>query len=75
MQLGLEVGPGGVGALGDRVVALVEDLVEDLQALVGQADLVGVGVASSHATGQRPCSQPFPHHPPVPVARIALRTW
>ena len=40
----LEVGPRGVGALGDRVGALVEDLVEDLQALVGQPDLVGVGV-------------------------------
>ena len=40
----LEVGPGGVGALGEGVGALVEDLVEDLQALVGEADLVGVRV-------------------------------
>ena len=40
----LEVGPRVVGPLGGGVVALVEDLVEDLQALVGQADLVGVGV-------------------------------
>ena len=39
-----EVGPGGVGALGEGVVTLVEDLVEDLEALVGQADLVGVRV-------------------------------
>jgi hypothetical protein len=45
---GLEVAPGGVRPLGDGVVALVEDLVEDLQALVGKADLVGVGV------GQQP---------------------
>jgi hypothetical protein len=43
-QLGLEVHPRGVGPLGERVGALVEDLVEDLQALVGQADLVGVRV-------------------------------
>ena len=40
----LHVGPRGVGALGRRVGPLVEDLVEDLQALVGQPDLVGVGV-------------------------------
>ena len=39
-----EVGPRAVGPLGHGVVALVEQLVEDLQALVGQADLVGVGV-------------------------------
>ena len=40
----LEVDPRRVGALGDGVVALVDDLVEDLETLVGQADLVGVGV-------------------------------
>ncbi len=40
----LEVDPRCVGALGEGVVALVQDLVEDLQTLVGQADLVGVGV-------------------------------
>ena len=40
----LEVGPDGVGALGQRVGALVEHLVEDLHALVGQPHLVGVGV-------------------------------
>ena len=38
------VGPRAVGPLGDGALALVEDLVEDLEALVGQADLVGVGV-------------------------------
>ena len=43
-QQRLEIGPRRVGALGHRVGPLVEDLVEDLQALVGQADLVGVGV-------------------------------
>ena len=40
----LHVGPHRVGALGEDPVALVEHLVEDLDALVGQADLVGVGV-------------------------------
>ena len=39
-----EVEPGCVGALGDHVGPLVEDLVEDLEALVGQADLVCIGV-------------------------------
>ena len=39
-----EVEPGRVGALGDGVGAFVEDLVEDLEPLVGQPDLVGVGV-------------------------------
>jgi hypothetical protein len=34
-QLGGQVGPRAVGALGDGVVALVEQLVEDLEALVG----------------------------------------
>ncbi len=36
-QQRLEIGPDGVGALGQRVRTLVEDLVEDLDALVGQA--------------------------------------
>ena len=40
----LHVGPHRVGALGEDPVALVEHLVEDLDALVGQPDLVGVGV-------------------------------
>ena len=43
-QLCFEVDPGGVGPLRHRIGALVQDLVEDLQALVGQADLVGVRV-------------------------------
>ena len=41
---GLEVGPHGVGALGQDPVPLVEHLVEDRDALVGEADLVRVGV-------------------------------
>ena len=40
----LHVDPGGIGALGERVGALVEDLVEDLEPLVGKAHLVGVRV-------------------------------
>ena len=43
----LHVGPHRVRALGEDPVALVEDFVEDLHALVGQADLVGVGVHQS----------------------------
>ena len=41
---GLEIEPGRVRPFGDRVVALVQDLVQDLKPLVGQADLVGVGI-------------------------------
>ena len=40
----LEIRPHGVRTLGERVVALVEDFVEDLHALVGHAHLVGVRV-------------------------------
>ncbi len=40
----LHVGPGRVRTLRHRVVALVEQLVEDLQPLVGEPDLVGVGI-------------------------------
>jgi hypothetical protein len=40
----LHVHPGCIRAFGGRVGALVQDLVEDLEALIGQADLVGVGV-------------------------------
>ena len=42
---GFEVRPDGVGALGQHALALVQHLVEDLDALVGQPDLVGVRVA------------------------------
>ena len=48
----LHVGPHRVGALGEDPVALVEHLVEDLDALVGQADLVGVGVHQGPADGR-----------------------
>ena len=40
----LEIRPHGVRTLGERVVALVEDFVEDLHALVGHTHLVGVRV-------------------------------
>ncbi len=40
----LHVGPGRVGPLRHRVFALVEQLVEDLEPLVGEPDLVGVGI-------------------------------
>ena len=58
---GLEVAPRGVGPLGNGVAALVEDLVEDLQPLVGQADLVTVGVAEqpghlAGAVSRRACT-------------------
>jgi len=43
-ELGFEVDPGCVGAFGARVGPFVEDLVEDLEPLVGEADLVGVGI-------------------------------
>src|SRR5450755_1718032 len=52
----LEVGPDAVGALGQHAVAAVEHLVEDLDALVRDADLIGVRVH------QRP-----PHFGCVPV--------
>ena len=39
-----QVGPHAVGALGEHALALVEHLVEDHDALVGQPDLVGVRV-------------------------------
>ena len=58
----LEVGPDGVGALGQRVGPLVEDLVEDHDALVGQPHLVGVRVH------QRP-----PHRRRFPVLELRVQ--
>ena len=49
----LEVGPDGVAALGQGVRPLVDDLVEDLHALVRQADLVGVRVEQRPVDGDR----------------------
>ena len=43
-QQRLHVRPHGVRALGQGVRTLVDDLVQDHDALVGQTDLVGVGV-------------------------------
>ena len=40
----LHVGPRRVGALGHRIGPLVQDFVKDLEPLVGEADLVGVGI-------------------------------
>ena len=51
-QLRLHVGPHGVRPLGEGVRPLVEDLVEDHDALVGHADLVRVGVHQRPARGQ-----------------------
>ena len=47
----LEVGPDRVGPLGQHVGLLVEHLVEDLHALVGQAHLVRVRVHQRPADG------------------------
>ena len=49
----LQVGPDRVGALGQHVGLLVEHLVEDLDALVGQAHLVRVGVHQRPPHGRR----------------------
>ncbi len=44
-QLPIQIGPGGIRALGERIGAFVQDFVEDLEPLVGQTDLVGIGVS------------------------------
>ncbi len=44
-ELAVEVEPRRVRAFGDGIVALVQNFVEDLEPLVGEADLVGVGVS------------------------------
>ena len=41
----LEINPRRVRTLGNGVGALIQDLVQDLQPLVGQADLVHIGVS------------------------------
>ena len=66
-HLGVHVDPGRVGALGDRVVAFVEDLVEDLEPLVGQPDLVGIGIDEEPGGAGRPVLRPeaAPLHPDV----------
>ena len=45
----LEVGPHRIGAFDQHAVEFAEHLVQDLHALVGQADLVGVGVHQAPA--------------------------
>ncbi len=59
---GLEVGPDGVRAFRERVGAFVDHLVQDHDALVGEPDLVGVGVH------QRPAN-----HRIVVAPRLDLR--
>jgi hypothetical protein len=62
----LQVRPDAVGALSEHVVALVEHLVQDLDALVRHPDLVGVRVH------QRP-----PHRDGLPVLddRVELAAY
>ena len=64
----VHVEPGRVGALGQGVVTFVEDLVEDLEALVGEPDLVRVGVHEEPGDCRRPMLRPDapPLHPDVP---------
>ena len=40
----LKIRPHGVRAFGEDPVPLIENLVEDLDTLIRQADLVGVGI-------------------------------
>ena len=49
---GFEVAPWGIPTVGTTVGPLIDDLVQDLQALVGQADLVGVRV-QEHPADER----------------------
>ncbi len=51
---GLHVDPGRIGPFGHRVVTFVQDLVEDLETLVGKADLVGVRVDEEPGDLPRP---------------------
>jgi hypothetical protein len=50
----LEVGPGGVDALGGDIGTAIQDLVEDLQADVGLRDLVDLGKSECEAQARRP---------------------
>ena len=63
----LEVDPRRVAALGERRRTGVEDLVEDLDALVRLADLVGVGVAEEPAHVR---AGPVVHHHVVLAADV-----
>ena len=50
---GFEIVPRGVAPIGSAVSAFVDDLVQNLKALVGQPDLVGVGIGEhpAHKSG------------------------
>ena len=74
-QLGLEVDPRRVGALGRRVVAFVEDLVEDLEPLVGEADLVGVGVDEQPGDLVGPVLRPLRSPAPSRCSGQASPPW
>ena len=50
-QLRLHVLPWGIGAFGEDIGDLVEDVVEDTDAHVGHADVVGVRVSEGEADG------------------------
>ena len=73
-HLGRHVQPGRVGAFGERIVAFVEDLVQDLEPLVGQADLVGVGIDEEPGGEIGPMLRPEapPLHPDVPSGLLDL---
>ena len=49
---GLKVGPHGIGALGKRILDSVDHLVQDLHALVGCTDLIGIGIHQHPAHGR-----------------------
>ena len=68
------VEPGRVGAFGERIVAFVEDLVEDLEPLVGQADFVGVGIDEEPGGEVWPVFRldAPPLHPDVPSGLLDL---
>ena len=59
-QLLLHVGPDRVRALGEKVGALIDDVVEDLVAEMAHPDLVQIGERQAHAAGHLvPCLARF----------------
>ena len=50
----LHVGPGRIGALRHRIGPLVQDFIKDLEPLVGEADLVGVGIDQEEGNPSAP---------------------
>lgn len=70
----LQVGPDRVGAFGEYTLAFVEDLVEDLDPLVGHANLIGVGYISAHRTSASSHSLTTEFSSP-PTYWIGFCTW